>query len=458
MNPEQNPLVTTTNNPAADLEFNFQSLNLSHKEEVQIDFDDQSHDQISTPYNLLFKVGPPEGPVTRSVTLQMFEKAMRSAWGRRFYKVTQIIPNLFMAHFREEDDLRWIWQRQPWIAERETMLVEWIDPTGQRPMESYTFRYLPVTVHLYGIHKTLRFVDLVDKIIKKIGEKDKSVVLSESSMFRAQEYVLARVILDVTKPLLDSVTISLSADRKIKVYVHYEKLVKICNFCGHLFHNASSCLKKQQIIWKLSPSEAAKVPDDVYGKWRSQEQEIPLECREEQESKSHNAYIQSFKDFFQKSASFSSPSSSSHLGFGSPSSQPGNMQLALVLSSQSSSSNATGHSPMDIYRHVPEEDGGKFPQEGRRENDQQINASSFQPLKSVVSEGTQVQQSLTGVFPTQMVGVLNSQIQQFQVHNPQWHIQAPSSQSNKLQQQLNSFTFQGTSQHTSQSFNNQSNS
>ena len=57
-------------------------------------------------------------------------------------------------------------------------------------------------------------MDLVDKIIKKIGEKDKSVVLSESSMFRAQEYVLARVILDVTKPLLDSVTISLSADRK----------------------------------------------------------------------------------------------------------------------------------------------------------------------------------------------------------------------------------------------------
>jgi len=187
----------------------------------------------------------------------------------------------------------------------------------------------------------------------------------------------------------------------------------------------------------------------VYGKWRSQEQEIPLECREEQESKSHNAYIQSFKVFFQKSASFSSPSSSSRLGFGSPSSQPGNMQLALVLNSQSSSSNATGYSPMDIYRHVPEEDGGKFPQEGRRENDQQINASSFQPLKSVVSEGTQVQQSLTGVFPTQMVGVLNSQIQQFQVHNPQWQIQAPSSQSNKLQQQLNSFTFQGTSQHTS---------
>ncbi|RLM69620.1 hypothetical protein C2845_PM17G08180 [Panicum miliaceum] len=114
------------------------------------------------------------------------------------------------------------------------MLVQWIDPIGGRPMESYTFRYLPVTIHLYGIPKTLRSVELVDKIIGKIGDKDKSVMVSENSMFRVPEYVLARVILDVTKPLLDSVTISISLEKKIKVYIHYEKLVKICNFCGHL--------------------------------------------------------------------------------------------------------------------------------------------------------------------------------------------------------------------------------
>jgi hypothetical protein len=47
-------------------------------------------------------------------------------------------------------------------------------------MESYTFRYLPVTVHLYGIPKTLQSMVLVDKIIEKIGVKDKSVVFSES--------------------------------------------------------------------------------------------------------------------------------------------------------------------------------------------------------------------------------------------------------------------------------------
>uniref|UniRef100_A0A0A9GJR4 Uncharacterized protein n=1 Tax=Arundo donax TaxID=35708 RepID=A0A0A9GJR4_ARUDO len=101
---------------------------------------------------------------------------MRSAWGTRFYKVTQIASNMFMAHFRTEDDLRWIWQKKPWIAERETMLVELIDPSGSRPMESYTFRYLLVIVHLYDIPKSLRSVDLVDKIVEKLGVKDTLVL------------------------------------------------------------------------------------------------------------------------------------------------------------------------------------------------------------------------------------------------------------------------------------------
>jgi hypothetical protein len=121
MNPEHAISITNSSNPSEDLEFNFQSLNLSNKKEVQIDFENQKQEHFSTPYNPLFNVGPLNGPVTRSITIQMFEKAMRLAWGRRFYKVTQIVPNQFMAHFREEDDLRW--QRQSWIAKKETMLL-----------------------------------------------------------------------------------------------------------------------------------------------------------------------------------------------------------------------------------------------------------------------------------------------------------------------------------------------
>lgn len=74
-------------------------------------------------------------------------------------------------------------------------------------------------------------------------------------------------ILDATKPLLDSITISITKEKKIKVYIYYEKLVKICNFCGHLFHNVASRNKRHEIIMNLSPTEAVKVPEQIYGKW-----------------------------------------------------------------------------------------------------------------------------------------------------------------------------------------------
>ncbi|KAK3164185.1 hypothetical protein QOZ80_1AG0013850 [Eleusine coracana subsp. coracana] len=299
MEPEENLPFPLQNNPPIELDFDFQSLNLSHKEEIQLDFGNQTQEQPLSCFSLLFKAGPPDDLPTRNVSQYMFEKAMRAAWGLRFLKVSQVTDNLFMAYFRSEEDQRWVWQRQPWTAERETLLVEWVDPSGSRPMDSYTFRYLPVNVHLYGIPKALRSVDLVDKIIEKIGVKDSSVVMSGSAMFRIPEYVIARVILDVTKPLLDRITINISMEKKIKIYIHYEKLVKICSFCGHLFHNVSNYKKRHQMILKLHPTEAVKVPEEIYGLWRTQESEIPTEAKEENDiSMPQDPYLQAFKNLF----------------------------------------------------------------------------------------------------------------------------------------------------------------
>ncbi|GJN04806.1 hypothetical protein PR202_ga22380 [Eleusine coracana subsp. coracana] len=84
-------------------------------------------------------------------------------------------------------------------------------------MDSYTFRYLPVTVHLYGIPKPLRSIGLINKIIERIDVKDESVALFEDNMFKPHEFVLARIILDVKKLLLDSVIINIPQFKKIKM-------------------------------------------------------------------------------------------------------------------------------------------------------------------------------------------------------------------------------------------------
>lgn len=67
---------------------------------------------------------------------------------------------------------------------------------------------------------------MVNKTIDKIGFKDEITAFSEEAMFRPQDFVLARIILDVYKPLLDSVSINIFVFKKVKVYIFYEKIAE----------------------------------------------------------------------------------------------------------------------------------------------------------------------------------------------------------------------------------------
>lgn len=111
-------------------------------------------------------------------------------------------------HTSRQEDLIWVWQKQPWFSDRETLLVEWVDPLGTIPKESLSFRYLPANIRLYGVPHCLRSANTIDKLIQAIGEKDDSVDISQAAMFRQNDYVFTRVTLDVTMKLVDSVIIN----------------------------------------------------------------------------------------------------------------------------------------------------------------------------------------------------------------------------------------------------------
>jgi hypothetical protein len=42
-----------------------------------------------------------------------------------------------------------VWSRQPWSVNRETLLLEWVD--SSKPPSAYTFDYMYVSVKLFGI-------------------------------------------------------------------------------------------------------------------------------------------------------------------------------------------------------------------------------------------------------------------------------------------------------------------
>ncbi|TVU10932.1 hypothetical protein EJB05_44487, partial [Eragrostis curvula] len=270
----------------------------------------------------------------------------------------------------------------------------------------------------------LRSVDLVDKIIEKIGVKDNSVVMSGNAMFRIPEFVIARIVLDVTKPLLDSITLSISKDRKIKVFIHYEKLVKICSFCGHLFHNVNSCNQMLQILCKLNPVEAVKVPEVIYGLWRTQESEIPAEARiEETNDRSQDPYIQSLMNFFQKGAS-SSAKGDTTLGKkkGIFPSYSNSMQMVPTAGLQLASFNATmsgaTEGVLSQAQHV-QHGAGVF--------------GHGPPSSALISLGNQGPKTQDQVHP--------------------WHMQNPFPSDHQWQRHVNPFILQGVGQQNMQANN-----
>lgn len=57
-----------------------------------------------------------------------------------------------------------------------------------------------------------------------------------------------RVKIDVTKPVQAIVWLNIDNREPLKVFVHYERIHRICTFCGLMFHNTQACPIKQRII------------------------------------------------------------------------------------------------------------------------------------------------------------------------------------------------------------------
>ena len=65
--------------------------------------------------------------------------------------------------------------------------------------------------------------------------------LSEAAMFRDSRYVDARAKIDVTKKMVDRVKLDLKNSESVTAYVFYERISRICTFCGLMFHNYTDC-------------------------------------------------------------------------------------------------------------------------------------------------------------------------------------------------------------------------
>ena len=98
-----------------DLELNMQALSLSAPTVYNLEAGQTEQNQeIQETYMLLMKVACTAGS-PRVISEHTVSQAMARAWRQHFYAISQVSTNLFMAYFSTQEDMMFVFTRQPWM-------------------------------------------------------------------------------------------------------------------------------------------------------------------------------------------------------------------------------------------------------------------------------------------------------------------------------------------------------
>jgi hypothetical protein len=124
----------------------------------------------------------------------------------------------------------------PWLFRGAAIVLEEYD--GFFNVLEYRLNKILVWARIQGVPEGLmKKRELAEKVAKKVGDII-HVVVNEGRV-NSMLYLRARVWLDVNKPLVRVVPITLK--ERMKYLVQYEKLPSFCFFCGCMGHEATEC-------------------------------------------------------------------------------------------------------------------------------------------------------------------------------------------------------------------------
>jgi hypothetical protein len=226
---------------------------------------------------LLMVADPREG--TRSIPEAIARSDLSNLWRGRLISLDEVTANLFLATFRTEGDSMSVIRGQPWTLRNNNLLIELY--VQGRATNQYAFQFLEANVRLYGIPSKFRTEYHISRIVQMIGHLSDWHRLNPRYFDSDLHYVAIKVKIDATKPVVDKVFYSvpqLGSLGTIIIWVHYEKIKRICTYCAKLFHNAKQCPNRAQSILVAGEDQGF----DRFGLWMTQANRIPMQLVENQ--------------------------------------------------------------------------------------------------------------------------------------------------------------------------------
>lgn len=163
--------------------------------------------------------------------------AMRTAWSPAKEVVFKVMEdNLFLVQMNCLGDWNRLMDGGPWLFRGTPLVIEEYD--GFTNVKEYKLNKIPVWTRIQGVPDGLmKRKDLAEKVAVKVG-KPITVVVNEG-MINPTPFLRARVFIEIDKPLVRVIPITLKDTRRH--LVQYEKLPIFCYVCGLVGHEMTEC-------------------------------------------------------------------------------------------------------------------------------------------------------------------------------------------------------------------------
>ncbi|CAO2160944.1 unnamed protein product [Urochloa humidicola] len=201
--------------------------------------------------------------------------ALRPAWGNpRGLVFKSVGDNIFIAEFGSKQDLERVLDGSPWNVSGKAVLVQRFDP-NLRPTD-VVFDKMPIWIRICDLPFGLMNRIWGTELAKKVGSVEKVDVDAQGRAWGP--YLRAKVLIDISKPLLRCITIFSNKRQTIERYkVQYEKLPNYCYSCGIFGHSSGECptLAERDEEGLLPYARNLRAPDDNKKKKGTDERQYP---------------------------------------------------------------------------------------------------------------------------------------------------------------------------------------
>uniref|UniRef100_A0ACD5ZYI7 Uncharacterized protein n=1 Tax=Avena sativa TaxID=4498 RepID=A0ACD5ZYI7_AVESA len=264
-----------------DLALTLQAMSLAEPVLCKVqDNQVMKQEDLDFSFCLLMKIAC-TGGTPKNISQTSLEQAMAKAWREKYYAISQVSNTVFMAHFRSQEGMILVYTRQPWTVNANNLLIAWFDPNvNANSISDYNFEHILVNVRAYGIPRNRRSLSLLMDILNQVGSISEFHILQETNLFAKQDYIWGTTKIKVHNPVKDRFILTYADNSTCLAYLHYERIKRICHFCGTMFHTVQNCSWRNNLITDISKSNQTgpEIPTYRFGQWIMDETCIPMEA------------------------------------------------------------------------------------------------------------------------------------------------------------------------------------